>query len=78
MTEYRRELSMNILDKYNKQLKAGGLDRYQKAWQVNLEPIEYFKPRPKEAERYVNQNGQVIYGYGGKWWNPDNSPYIPQ
>ena len=79
MTEYRRELSMNILDKYNKQLKTGGLDRYQKVWQVNLEPITYFKSRPAGAERYVNpENGQVIYGYGGKWWNSDNSPYIPQ
>ena len=77
LTEYRQQLNQDIIDKYNKKLDSGGLDRYQVEFAEILKPIEFTKPRPSGAKRLVNdKTGEVIYQYpDGKFYTPDGKIY---
>jgi len=72
LTELRRGINESIVEKYNKRLSSGGLDRFQKAYGRPLEPIKLkFRPPSSATSGVINgtkvfklTNGEYVDAYG--------------
>ena len=72
LTELRRGINESVVEKYNKRLADGGLDRFQKAYGRPLEPIKLkFRPPSSAISGVINgtkvfklTNGEYVDAYG--------------
>ena len=72
LTELRRSINESVVEKYNKRLADGGLDRFQKAYGRPLEPIKLkFRPPSSAISGVINgtkvfklTNGEYVDAYG--------------
>ena len=72
LTELRRSINESVVEKYNKRLADGGLDRFQKAYSRPLEPIKLkFRPPSSAISGVINgtkvfklTNGEYVDAYG--------------